>query len=353
MVIAPTDIKYYYSGSASKNGPGGPQGGQISSNQIPAQTLSSGVTVLNTVFNDITNQQAANGYTDYVCIYAKNTHGTQTATSPKLWQSSITPGPDKIRLGYSGVAANGNDPLLSETNTSTYFVPLSTSFTTLDETRKRTGFYVSSENAPVYGKTITLVELYLMKVGSPTGTLNVRQRKRNSETIHTDYGSIDVSTINNSTPTLYQFAEPGNTGWVHVEDIFTVEYTGGSSSNKINVYRAAGSPINGMHLVHYIGNQWTSMSDFDLCGAMYTAGQSGNTLTPNVTFENATNYETAISLPTLTAGSYVPFWMRRQVPANSPNWNNNTSEIAIRFLSPDTQFKLSCWKLVNPYNRSS
>lgn len=334
MVIAPTDLKLYYSGSSSKNGPGGPQGGVISTNQVAVQTLAGGVTIDNTMFADVTNSEAANGKVRYACFYLKNTHGTQTASNIRVYHSSVTPGQDTIRIGYSGVAANGNDPLLSETNTSTYDVPLSTSFTTLDNIRKRTGFYVASQGAPVYDKTITLVELWLQRVGSPTGTLNVRQRKRTSETIHSDYGSINVSTISNTTPTLYQFADPANTGRVHVEDIFTVEYTAGTAANHIQVYRAAGSPIANMHLVHYDGTQWTNVPDFDLCGRMYIAGQGGGTIAPAVTFENPLSIETAITLPTLTAGSFVPFWLQNTIPANTPNQTNNTSELVFRVTSP-------------------
>ena len=182
MVIAPTDLKMYYSGTASKSGPGGPQGGVISSVQIPAQTLTGGVSIDNTMFVDVTSQESATGKTRYFCAYLKNTHGTQTASNVRIYQSSVTPGQDTIRVGYSGVAANSHDPLLSETNSSTYNVPLSTSFSTLDNVRKRAGFYVASQNAPVYGKTITLVTIYLKKVGSPTGTLNVRQENIRNNT---------------------------------------------------------------------------------------------------------------------------------------------------------------------------
>ena len=334
MTIAPTDLKWYYSGSASKNGPGGPQGGIISTNQVPAQTIAGGVAINNTIFSDISNSEALSGKTRYACIYLKNTHGSQTATNIKLWQSSVTPGQDSIRLGYSGVAANGHDPLISETNTSTYNVPLSSSFSSLNDSVKRAGFYVSAEAAPVFGKTITLVEIWLQRVGSPTGTITVKQRKRTSETIHTDYGSMNVTSINNSTPTLYQFADPANTGTVHVEDIFTVEYTGGTSSNYIQVFRAAGSPVQGMHVTHYSGTQWTSLADFDLCGRMYTAGQGGDQIEPAVRFENPVSFDTAITLPNLSAGSFVPIWLQNIVPANTPNQQNNTSELRVRVQSP-------------------
>lgn len=334
MVIAPTDLKMYYSGSASKNGPGGPQGGVISTNQVPAQTLTGGVTIDNTVFTDISSQESATGKTRYACLYLKNTHGTQTASNIRIYQSSVTPGQDTIRIGYSGVAANSHDPLLTETNTSVYNVPLSTSESRLDHDRERAAFYVASSNAPIMGKTITLVEVWLSKTGSPTGTLNVRQRKRTSETIHTDYGSLNVATLTN-TPTLYQFSNPGNTGTVHVEDVFAIEYTNGTENNYVSVARAAGSPVPFMHLLNYDGQQWRNVSDFDICGRMYTAGTGGDQIAPSgVAFENPVSIDTAITLPNLAAGAFVPFWLEHKVPANTPNQTNNTSELAVRVTSP-------------------
>lgn len=334
MVLVSTDLKLYYSGSSTKNGPGGPQGGVISTFQVPAQTLSGGVTIDNTIFVDVTNSEASVGKTRYVCLYLKNTHATQTASNIRIYQSSITPGKDTIRIGYSGVAANSNDPLLTESNTSVYNVPLNTSESRLDHDRERAGFYVASQSAPIYRKTITLVELYLKKVGTPTGTLNVRQRNRNKETISTDYGSIDVSTIA-TTPTLYQFSSPGNTGLVNIEDIIAAEYTNGTENNYISVMRAAGSPIPFMHVVNYDGSQWRNVSDFDLCGRMYIAGTSGDQIAPTgINFENPVSIDTAITLPNLTAGSFVPFWLQNNIPANTPSQTNNTSEIVVRINSP-------------------
>lgn len=335
MVIAPTDLKLYYSGSASKSAPGGPQGGIISSVQVPTQTLSGGVTIDNTMFADITDSEARNGKTRYACFYLKNTHATQTASNIRVYQSSVTPGKDTIRVGYSGVAANSHDPLLSSTNTGVYNAPLSTSESKLDNVNKRAAAYVASAGAPVMNKTITLVEVYLKKVGNPTGTISVRQRKRTSETIHTDYGSMSAASVA-TTPTLYQFANPGNTGFVHTEDVFGVEYTTGTANDYIVVMRAAGSPVPNMHLLHYNGQQWTSLSDFDLCGNMYVAGQSTpiQSAPTGVSFENPLSIDTAITLPNLTAGSFVPFWLKNQVPANTPNQTNNTSELVFRVTSP-------------------
>jgi len=333
MAILSTDLQLYYSGLSGKSGPGGPQGGVISTVQVPVQTLAGGVTIDNTMFEDVTNSEAQNGKTRYACFYLKNTHATLTASNIRVYQSSVTPGQDTIRVGYSGVAANGHDPLLTETNNSTYNVPLDTSESPLNNLTQRAGFYVASSGAPVFGKTITLVEVWLKKVGSPTGTINVRQRKRTSETIHTDYGSMNASTVA-TTPTLYQFAAPGNTGTVHVEDIFGIEYTSGTASNYIVAMRKAGSPIANMHLTHYNGSQWLNVSDFDLCGRMYIAGQGGDTLTPpGVNFENPLSIDTAITLPNLTAGSFVPFWLRNDIPANTPNRSNNTSELVFRVTS--------------------
>lgn len=68
---------------------------------------------------------------------------------------------------------------------------------------------------------------------------------------------------------------------------------------------------------------------------LYTAGTSGDTTAPiGVNFENPVSQETAIALPDLPPGAFVPVWFKREVPANSSNQKNNTSEIALRFRSP-------------------
>lgn len=334
MVIASTDIKIMYSGSASKNGPGGPQGGVISTNAVTAQTLSGGVTIGNTIFADVTNQEASGGKVRYFCGYVKNTHATQTASNVRIYQSSITPGRDKIRIGYSGVAANSHDPLLTESSTPVYNVPLNTSSSQLDDDRERAGFYVASTNASIYDKAITLVELWLRKHGSPTGTLSVKQRSRGSETVRTDFGSIDVATLT-TTATLYQFPSPGNTFKTKHESVISAEYTNGTENNYVEVMRASGSPVPYMHLLNYDGEQWRNVSDFDLCGRMYVAGTAGDMLAPEgVAFENPVSIDTAITLPNLTAGSFVPFWLQDTIPANTPSQTNNTSELVVRVTSP-------------------
>ena len=144
-----------------------------------------------------------------------------------------------------------------------------------------------------------------------------------------------MTTINNSTPTLYQFSAPANTVKCQEESVIAAEYTGGTEQNYISVMRAAGSPVKYMHVLTYDGSQWRSASDFDLCGRLYVSGTSGDALQPSgINFENPLDVGTAISLPNLTAGSFVPFWLKNEVPANTPNQSNNTSELAFRFLSP-------------------
>ena len=337
MVITESQLEIRYSGSASKSGPGGPQGGVISSNKVTEQTIEGGVDIANTIFEDVTNQESANGKVQYVCLYLKNTHGTQTASKIKMWQSSITPATDRIRLGYSGVGANNHDPLLSETNTSVYHLALGTSESRLDHDRFRAGVYVANTAASIYNKALVLVEFYLQRFGTPTGTLRVRQYRRNSPNYKVEFGTMDVTTINNSTPTLYQFIAAGNTVKVSLEDIISVGYFDGDENNYISVMRQPGSPIPNMHTVNWDGTQWRTVSDFDLCGNMYVAGTSGDTITPTgVTFEHPVSRDTGISLPNLTAGSFVPFWVMREVPANSPNYTNNTSELAFDYECPET-----------------
>jgi hypothetical protein len=68
---------------------------------------------------------------------------------------------------------------------------------------------------------------------------------------------------------------------------------------------------------------------------MSVAGTGGDTQNPpTVTFENPLSIDTAITLPDLTAGSFVPFWLQDLIPANTANQTNNTSELVVRVTSP-------------------
>ena len=68
---------------------------------------------------------------------------------------------------------------------------------------------------------------------------------------------------------------------------------------------------------------------------MYIAGQGGDQLAPTgVTFENPISFDTAITLPNLAAGQAVPFWLQNNIPANTSNQQNNTSELRFRVTSP-------------------
>lgn len=335
MVIAATDIKLHYSGTASKNGPGGPQGGVISTNFVAQQDIAGGITIDETIFKDVTTTQAKNGEVRYFGGYWKNTHATQTATAIKMWQSALTPGQDHIRLGYSGAAANTHDTLNTEASTKIYDVPTTQSQSRMDHDRFRAGIYISSQSAKIFDEAITLVEFYLLRTGTPTGTLFVRQKNRKSETVKVEFGSIDVTTINNSTPTIYSFAQPGNTIKMAVEDIIACEYTTGTETNYISLIRKAGSPVKFVHSINHDGTQWRDIPDFDMSGRLYTAGVAGDTTAPtSVSFEHPVNRETAIALPDLAPGAFVPFWLKRVVPANCSSQKDNTSELTLEFRSP-------------------
>ncbi len=335
MVIAANQIKLFYSGTSNKNGPGGPQGGVISSNSVNEQTVSGGIAIDETVFKDVTDAEARSGDVRYFCGYWKNTHGTQTATNVKMWQSSLTPGGDNIRIGYSGKPINTHDTLNTEASTKIYDVPASTSQSRMDHDRFRAGIYVASKSAKIYDKAITLVEFFLQRFGTPTGTLTVRQKSRKNETVKVEFGTIDVTTISNSTPTIYQFAKPDNTVKLALEDIIGCEYTAGTETNYIALIRKAGSPVSYVHSINHDGTQWRDIPDFDMSGKLYSAGISGDTTAPTgLNFENPVSRETAIALPNLPPGAFVPFWLKREVPANTSNQKNNSSELALEYRSP-------------------
>lgn len=82
--------------------------------------------LLNNVYDDVTSAQAAAGLTDYACICRKNTHGSETVFSPKVWIANNTPAAgDTYEIGIeapssqpSGYATN-NNPLPNDTTAPT------------------------------------------------------------------------------------------------------------------------------------------------------------------------------------------------------------------------------------------
>lgn len=101
MPVAPTDIKIYHSGGAANTSPAASLGGAISNTEISS-------TALNNLFDDVSDEEAVLGDTEYRCFYVKNTHATDTLTDAEIYISANSPSADSaiaIGLDPAGLSA--------------------------------------------------------------------------------------------------------------------------------------------------------------------------------------------------------------------------------------------------------
>jgi len=339
MVVEPASVGFYYSGGAAKSTPTGDQGGAKSSVQVLNQDRTTTPFTKNTKWQNVTATQRSSGVTQYHCFYVQN-NGAQTISNLKMWfdGGESTIGPGTVNLGYSGLAPNTQEQFITSTLTQLYDVPTSSSYSSIgDGDREQVGQYIANANGNLYGKIITRAELFLERVGNPTGTLGVAMRKwSDPENVIETIGSRDVTTIATS-PTVYVFENTGATHVTEVEDYLAVKFVGQeSSSNYIRVYRRADSPIANSHLVNYDGSQMRNVSDYDIAGSIYTSGSGAELTAPTgITFTKPITRAEAISLPNLTAGQWVGFWERRRYGSSSSSATNVSSQIVLEYTSPE------------------
>lgn len=338
MVIAATDLKFYYSGGATNSDPNGDQGGTMSSVQVPEQILSTTPFTKNTMFNDVSSTNRIAGVTQYRCFYLKNTHATQTASNLKMFKNPITVMPDTVSIGYSGNAVNTPEQTLTSTPSKIYDVPVTTSDGVLDNTRKIRGERVTATTSVIYNVPIYQVSLYLKRTGNPTGTFYCRQRATTNDDVSgaalAEIGSLNVATIA-TTATKYTFTASA-TRALAVNDAITYEFANGTSTNFISVFRNTLDPIPGSYETYHDGTSWHNNTTYDTCGEVWKAGlQADRTAPTGVTFVNPTDLASAISLPNLAPAAYIGCWFKRVVPVNCSAKTGDNFQVAVQFDSPN------------------
>lgn len=110
MAIVASDLKMYLTGGAGNTDPLASFGGAVSSTE-----LTNGV--LNNLWADITGEQASAGRTRYRCVAVKNTHGSLSLTSSKVWiDTNTTSASDTITIGLDLAGVNATpDDIANET----------------------------------------------------------------------------------------------------------------------------------------------------------------------------------------------------------------------------------------------
>tara|TARA_R100001086_G_C11750177_1_gene235127 strand:- start:164 stop:673 length:510 start_codon:yes stop_codon:yes gene_type:complete len=110
---------------------------------------------------------------------------------------------------------------------------------------------------PVIGQTMTQCTLYLLKVGSPTGTAYVRIYEMSSNTLQHTFGSIDVSTLTTSSaPYVFDTGEYVPS----LDDILCCVFTGGDASNYPAGQKDGASGYPSQALADYPSEAWRTAS---------------------------------------------------------------------------------------------
>lgn len=111
MAIVASDIKFQLSGGSGNADPNAALGGGISNTVITTDTI-------NNVWDDVSGAESSSGDTEYRAIFIKNTHGTLTYTSPKVWISSnTTSADDTIEIALAGEGINNTIETIANEST--------------------------------------------------------------------------------------------------------------------------------------------------------------------------------------------------------------------------------------------
>lgn len=120
MPIASSDIKYYLSGGNSNTDPNAALGGAISTTQITDATVAN-------LFDNVSSAETTAGDTEYRCFYVKNTHGSLTLQSAKVYINTNTPSSDtSAEIGLGTSAVNGTEQTVANESTAPTSVTFST-----------------------------------------------------------------------------------------------------------------------------------------------------------------------------------------------------------------------------------
>jgi hypothetical protein len=117
MAITATDIKFFLSGTGGTGDTS--LGGAIHATEVSA--------TVNQFFDVVSGAESSAGDTEYRCLYVKNTHGSLTLYSAKVWISSNTPSTDtEITIGLGTAAVSATEQTVADESTAPSGVSFST-----------------------------------------------------------------------------------------------------------------------------------------------------------------------------------------------------------------------------------
>lgn len=111
MAIVASDIKLYLSGGSGNTDPNAALGGVRSTTEITDSTVAN-------LFDNVNSTEAAAGDTEYRCAYVRNTHGSLTLQSAKVWITTNTPSTDtSAQIGLGTAAVNATEQTVADEST--------------------------------------------------------------------------------------------------------------------------------------------------------------------------------------------------------------------------------------------
>ena len=128
------------------------------------------------------------------------------------------------------------------------------------------------------GKILSYVRFYLMKSGSPTGTLYVRVRRVSDDgIIETSSTTLDVSTLTGA----YQWKEFALTCAPSEAVRIAAEYDGGNGSNNVRVGRTSSDLCDGYRSIYPSGGPWNDITGDDITIILWARGTAEETIDDN------------------------------------------------------------------------
>jgi hypothetical protein len=125
MAVVASDLKIFLSGGASNSNPNNSIGGIISSSEVST-------TVMNNLFDNVSDAEAVAGDVEYRCIYLSNENATDTLNAAAVFIQSNTPSGDSaiaIGLDPAGIG-NGSTTGVAATPANENTAPAGVTFST-------------------------------------------------------------------------------------------------------------------------------------------------------------------------------------------------------------------------------
>lgn len=103
MPIIDTDIKLHLSGGSSNTDVNLSLGGVRSTTEVVTATT-------HNLFDKVSSTEATSGTTEYRCVYARNTHGSLTLDTARVFIATQTPSADTtVEIAVGSAAINGTE----------------------------------------------------------------------------------------------------------------------------------------------------------------------------------------------------------------------------------------------------